>query len=256
MYLQINSDAKKVYLAQTIIILPLQIGGVILLFLEERTGASGLMLIHLSSVETLKLFSHHVSIENFDAKGKSWSQCIDHGLYIVQLHTLIMITLDRVLAVKLLMRYRVVVTRKRTCLLFIPGWILGIGYAVLYWLASNHGMAISYIVLDSSISIFFIVSYTYIILKIKNVRKKTSETSTHHSNAQSVRYHVPLIIVLSYACFYLIPDIIIATGALVLTEWFYVIWDMILIANPLAYMFGTESVRHRLLRMFTCNSET
>ena len=254
MYPQKDKDVKKVHLAQIMIVLPLQIGGMILLFLEERFGASGLMLIHLSSVETLKLFSHHVSIANFDAHGKSWSHFVDNGLYIVQLHTLIMITLDRVLAVKLLMRYRVVVTRKKACLLFIPGWILGICYSFISLFASNHEMAISYIVLDSSISIFFIVSYTYIILKIKSVRNNTSETSTHHSNAKTFRYHVPLIIVLSYACFYLIPDLRMATRVLVSKEWLYVIWDMILIANPLTYMFGIESVRHRLLRIFTCSS--
>ena len=126
---------------------------------------------------------------------------------------------------------------------------------LLSWLLSLNQLAIARLEVRARILfviswvsimvVFLIASYTYIILKVDKRRRKLN-TSMPQTLTSNIKYHVPLLIVLSYILLVLVPTLIIVAGGFYMNAWIDVIYKTNYITDALIYLLNSARCRNSL----------
>ena len=160
---------------------------------------------------------------------------IDASIY----QSMFWITLDRVLSVKLAFKYSLEVTPRNIGIFLTITWVVSIVQGLIYMALPRETVSLIYVIWDCVIVGTILFSYGYIILAVKKKRRRFS-TSETRANHQRLRYQVPLLIVLSFTLFCLIPDILLEIDEKFETMWLYCIWLTNYMVDPLIYVFNTK----------------
>ena len=210
----------------------------ILLMRKKRKKISDLLIIHLCMSELLLVVWHLGSrtltwfggLAKASMIQKVGSQFTTSLFY----QSLIYISLDRMLAVRLNFRYRVVVTKERFQVIVAIIWIVAIITGIICgFIAYNNTLIWGTWSAITMMSI--IVSYGYIIcVLIQQRRKFNGDSARSHGK---IRYRVPVWIVISFFAFLFIPDIILLINENIFSNWFLVMWYTNYLLDPIVYVF-------------------
>ena len=214
-----------------------------------------LLIAHLCLAEVMYMLWDLVFYSLYFRSKRAW-ETREHllgnvvlGLPICQ--TVVWVTLDRVLAVKLIMRYKIVVTRQKLYVVIIFIWSISIIQGITYWFAPEKTINLIWIVWDSILASIVVISYIYIIMAVRYQHRVMSESSSRTS-PPTLKYRVPLLIVSSFVSLNLIPDIIILTGHD--SVWLLNIWFLNYLLDPLFYVFHSRRFRNILCRRAITNT--
>ena len=94
--------------------------------------------------------------------------------------------------------------------------------------------------------IVIIISYAYIFISM-HMRQRSLQDGSRHRAQRNMRYRVPLLIVVSFIAFYIIPELMLFFG-FQSSIWFYLVWCLNYVCDPLVYMFGSAVIRGRVVR--------
>ena len=235
----------------------LNVCGLYFLLTEKKKKVSNLILIHMSFTEILFLsleVPYHTSVLLIYSEIYSrhiWKKCFTLLLLVTKFQSMILLTLDRILAVKLGLHYASTVTKKRLFVAYIGVWTVTLAH-IPYAIFTRKNTI--YLVWELLVLVFIILSYAYILIKIHLQRVKMAaidSTGSHsNSNYPPVKYHVPLLIVLIFLGFFVVPSLALETG-IKKPIWFYSIWYVYYMFSPIIYTFGQPKFRGRISRYFT-----
>ena len=237
-----------VYIFVGILALILNLLGLFLLVTHKRKSISHLCLIHLCIVEVIfytfdisyktrcvMLFNWTSNRDDFYWK-KPWTLVLSVAQYL----SVMLLTTDRVLAVRLGLKYKFVMTRKKFLLALVVTWVLCLLHYPYYFLTRRHTI---YLFWYSALGAFITISYIYIIANVK-ISVKNSQGAATFPGQKRVKYEVPFLITLTIACLYFIPEVLIELG--IYTIWYNVVWALNFLCDPLIYIFGSLAIRKRL----------
>ena len=155
------------------------------------------------------------------------------------------INIDRILAVNLVFRYRLVVTNKRLAYVLVSVWVLGVAYGGgVCWLPPSSGVQ-KHVILGLCIAavLVFIVSYAYIIIKVHMARKAFS-TAGQRSQQSRFNYRIPLTIILTYILLVVATNLSLEFNAVKkVTVWHWIAWNLNNLADTMTYVFGSARIR-------------
>ena len=233
-----------------------------------------LYLLSLSSTEAI-LSLDHIILNTAHLLSSShlpktiWVAVIEivhyDGVWIVNLTTMIMLTLDRYAEVLLNIKYGLYITRKRTQLLVISLWLFGILitviFTMLYFIYSIDYYDISYRyiypVLDTAVVLNAIIVYLYIFIKRVRSNKDLPHFRSSEQNKKITskpKFFIPFLILFTYLIFLYIPDVIHFTNinSLNKKEWFTrlstILYSLNMISDASIYIFLQRGVWRLYLR--------
>ena len=225
--------------------------GIYLLVTQKRKSISHFLLIHLSCIEVFFVvfdITYHtraVLLTNklsFPADYK-WKSSVTLVCFVAQYMAVTLLTLDRVLAIKLTFRYHVIITKAKLVAVLLLTWCICLMHIAYYLLTRKHHI---YMFWHSFLALVIIVSYAYIIISAKMSHKKAHEDEERVPR-QKIKYKVPLLITGTIVCFYFIPEILLVAGVKK-TVWFYVVWYLNYLFDPAIYIFCSYRIRNRLIK--------
>ena len=149
--------------------------------------------------------------------------------------SIICISFDCLLAVRLNLTYKAIVTKSRLHKLITMIWVISTICAVISGIYS-YTNTIIWIFWSTVTIISIIASYFYIIRVFYRQRAKFRK----HKSCKYVRqfkYEVPFCITLSYILTMFIPDIVVVVDERLFTVWTLVIWYTYFLIYPLVYVF-------------------
>ena len=227
--------ASYIALFELLLIFPLQLLGLTMLLKEPRKQVSDFLLIHLTIAEMLVLAYTQADIHHPPSQPLPLSACLYLFVGVLQFQTLFMITIDRYLAVKLALRYQIVVTKRKTFIMLTLIWAVSILICIPSYWYEKVMIVVTSMAANLIGCVLFIVCYTYIIVTVRRRKRKVSKQSVP-AGRNNFKYHVPLIIIVTLVCFCTVPDIIWVFGAMDL-QWHWVLWNANILADTLTYMF-------------------
>ena len=164
--------------------------------------------------------------------------------------TLAAITLERVLAVLLTIKFRLMVTKRRLALVIAIIWLISLSTVMMLRFSRkvrfNHIM----LFLDSLLIIIYVGSYSYIFITVKK-RRRALRGQNGGPNTNGLNLKVPFLLVLTLVCFNLIPDLVLFAG-LKRPRWYSSIFYINYISDPLIYLFGMPECKKRIKVMCCC----
>ena len=234
------------------------IGGYFL-FSNRKKKVIDYLLLHLCFVELALLFWDAAFTIRHKVQGKDPATYLDIykvgsiALVVGQMLSLILITFDRVLAVKLTIKYRAVVTKRRTLILFPCCWALCMIYGIVIHYSSDF--SVFKVVLSTweiivVIIIFF--GYGYIILVVQSRNRKFA-ASGQRVQRPNIKLAVPTLVVVTFVLLVLVPDLIITLGVQH-NIWFTCSIHLNILTDSLIYIFGSGRIKCRIKNWF-CKSE-
>ena len=168
--------------------------------------------------------------------------------------TVMIITLERVIAVKLTIKYRSVANKRRLIYVFICVWIISVTMSLVVAFSTKPVFNILLAVWEILVVILTICSYTYIAITVKRRRKRLRLNAQNTPiPPQRLKLTVPFLIVLTVICFYLIPDMLLAVGV-EFSIWFKPIFYLNYVTDALIYIFGLSQFRNRV-KKFCCGNQ-
>ena len=244
---KLETGPKYALIAEITVSLPLQCLGLGLLLTKSLKRPSDLMLIFMSTTEFLLIIFSLTSFQNIQILTRlPLDLSIAVGVAYILNFTMIVITLDRALAVKFPLRYRVIVTKRRTLNSFILIMFLGLLICISFYCMTPRVLVLTTVCLNFFVSFVLMSNYIYIIIQVRRIKA----ILTNHSVGASTkfRYLVPMAIGFTYICFHLIPSFMRVAG-LNLGDWTLVIWNLNFICDPLIYTLGSKKTRSHLHRL-------
>ena len=237
-----------IFFIEAALSLLLGILGLVKLLKPKKKKPSNMMLVHLTICNLLCVIVYIgvvtltiVGITFEDQRSELVLTAIVFALYIPNVMSLVIITIDRILAINLVLRYRLVVTNKRLFAVLACVWIIGAVYAVSFWfLKSDIYLSVS-LIFSLAVVIFFIFSYVYIVIKVKVARRELA-TSGQRNRQSRLNYWVPFTIILTYIVFVVATDLSVVYLNN-MTIWHFIVWSLNPIADTLTYVIGSAGVR-------------
>ena len=147
--------------------------------------------------------------------------------------SVILITLDRILAVKLTCRYKFIVTKRKVFAVLFITWLISSCFGPLTWYLPSKFYWLFWHALGT---ITIIGGYSYIIRTTLQRRKTLHDELSSNINVLNIKYEVPLSIAVTYLTFVVVPIIILLIDDSLYSIWIVVLWDMNLVADPLVYV--------------------
>ena len=229
--------------------------GISLLLAAQSSTISSLMFIELSFIEICYMM--HEGISNiylikqngYIGLQDKWGLTIIVFLHSIRFMTLMAITIDRVLSVKLGLTYGTTVTKFRLAIVVTCIWLLSACLALLMWFCQKRLFSALLLTLESLLAAVYICSYIFIILALKQRQKKFPNQSTR----RTLNVKVPFLLVLAVICCSWIPELILAAGV-EFSIWFLSLFYLSNIIDALLYIFALPQCRRRL-RKFCCNAK-
>ena len=231
-------------------------GCVIFLLLTQRQRkVADLLVLHLSLSEFLGV------TWNVILRPLQWFSSVEYvpivrvigGQFFGALfyQSIICISFDRLLAAKLVLRYRVLITKRRLQIVLLLIWVLSIMCAVIC--AIEFDMNTIIWMFWSSITIASIlISYSYIAMVL--YKQKQFQRNSSCTHVQRFNYKIPLCITLSYILTMFIPDIVVVIDETLFTVWTLVIWYTNFLIDPLVYVFFRVFYKRRSERQLSVSS--
>ena len=165
--------------------------------------------------------------------------------------TLIAISLERVLAVKLTVKFCSIVTKRRVTLVVICIWLLSLALTVIMWYISAP-FYYDMLIFDSFLVLIYICSYVYIFVTVGRRRRKFSNSQLSAPLHNDLNLKVPLLLIFGVIFFYLIPDIVFVCGV-EMPSWFDAVFIFNMITDAPIYIFGMPECRKRLKNICCCS---
>ena len=224
--------------------------GLILLFTSQSITISNLLLIKLSFVEISYILHEGITNAHSFIKNGHLEPPNDVGrtmiifLHSLRIMVLMAITVDRILAVRLALRYKTVVTRRKLVIVVICIWLTSSCLALIMWYSHASILNTLLAIEKSVLVVVYICGYVYIILRLKAIEKKFP----NHKSTRHLSIKVPFLLVLSLICFFWIPELILAAG-FDYSIWFLVLFYMTNIVDALIYIFGLPECQRRLKKV-------
>ena len=159
-------------------------------------------------------------------------------------HGIILITIDRVLAIRLGMRYKIYVTKRRLIVAVTVSWLTSILLSCTIWFGSWNAVLVMWATWDCFMASFLVASYTYIIFIVRSRRRKLNSISST-VQIRKIKYQVPSLIVLSYILLYLTPNVTLAIIPDSYCVWFFVSWYMNYLSDALIYVICSRRALKR-----------
>ena len=227
-----------------------------LIVTQRNRTVADMLVMHLCGVELMSVtFAYTTYCLTFwnkiDRKHTSAHRPILMTLHSSLYQSIIMIVLDRVLAVVLVLKYRFVVTKRKMIVVFVIVWLISIAIGLLYYFTGKEYEI--YLSWDIISTIVIVISYSYIILSVCVKRKAMHRRCSHKGNApqpksSQIKYQIPLFIVLSFVIALLLPDLVLYLRPDWYCIWFHVIWVSSLISDPLIYVIFTKLEQKKRLK--------
>ena len=192
------------------------------------------------------------------------------GVWIVNLTTMIMLTLDRFAEVLLNLKYELYITRRKTLVVVGSIWLFGIlttvTFIILHFIYNIHYFNISYRyiypILDTVVVSNAIMVYSYIYIKRFNINKQILPSDQDYalpSNSvgkqrKKRKFFVPFLILITFVLFVYIPDLIYFTNISLRNEddWFTrvstVLYSINMLLDAVIYIFLQRGVRKFIVR--------
>ena len=220
--------------------------GIYLLVTERRHKIQHIILIQLSCLEILNiiwdLFFYKQTVLNTDALSevnRTGTLIIWIGIFL----TVLTLTLDRLLAVRLGILYNIHVTTKRTCIVLMIIWFIALMHVFNYFNFDEKRQNILFVTWECVLLVFLVSSYLYIFIKLSQLQRRTNSSTS--LNQRQLNYRIPLLIVLSLICFVFLLDILMVMGVAYST-WFSLVYQFNFLADACIYIFGTRCIRKRV----------
>ena len=172
------------------------------------------------------------------------------GYFICQ--SVFWVTTDRVLAVRIGLKYKVFVTKSKYALAAAITCVISIVHSFLAWILAKRTVSLVMVVWDSIMMFYILSSYIYIIIAVHIHRKRLS-ISTSTVTHRRFTYEVPFVIALS---FIFLVELQNQLGFFVKFQqtdhvWLHVAWFANFNVDPVCYLFYSRGL---LKRLFCCTS--
>ena len=220
-----------------------------LLFNTKKKKVADLLLIHMCICESLAAMWQivHNSLAVRHKTGQTLTgtplNLVGEVVIFSSLYQImICITIDRYLAVKLNLRYRLIVTKYRFFVTSTIIWTLSSLLGVLYALTSMGVYYVIWNVFDAITVATIIICYSYIIW---TVHRQKCIFKINSSCRNQFRYHIPLWIGLTFIFLIFIPNLVLTINNNLYGVWFLVIFSFNYCCDPLIYVLSLYCERKR-----------
>ena len=232
----------------------LNLFGLYFLITHKKQKVTHILLIHLTCIDIvyicLEVIYHSIdlTVHPNTATRHWWKRIASLVLMIMQYQTVSLLTLDRVLAVKFCLRYGVVVTKRRAKYALVFIWLICACHTPYFILTNGWNgwwngwrILVFWVIL---VLVFFIVAYLYIVIKVIKYKREFREI-TQQLTHPPFKYHVPLLIVISFLCTITLPEMFRQFEVLNYT-WGACAEYLNYIFDPLVYTLGCPHIRYRI----------
>ena len=241
--------------------------GVYSIFAYKKKSNQNIILCSLTvaeiilSLQTMIYCGMAVSDTHFDIMGnlnQIMNNCVFYVSYYGLIFAMFILTFDRLICVIDPLKYQSRMTRKRVGFLVAITWLISLSLGILvgYWRNTEATRTIASIA-DVSCFVFLLVSYTFIIIRLKKSRDlfKNINSESELSNRKSIRkeHLVPGVIVVTFLLFYCLPFVV--EKAIGDHQALYLCGNVGLLTDPLTYIFLAKHYRNNVVRIF-CHSGT
>ena len=234
-----------VWLVTAVVALCLNLFGLCLFSRLKRKKVSDYLLMHLSIMGTLKeMFRASFMVYMLTRGTHTRTRIQKTGIAILVIGeyiSVLLITLDRVLKVKLSIKYSVVVTNKGIPVAFLSCWAICIGHGVVVWFYS-HFLNKMLSLWALALSIIMIICYSYIFIYIKIAYKKLSRTNSVEGKRRTLNLKVPFLIVTTFIILIAIPNLLLAMHAISFSPWLYTVFTLNTASGAAIYILGTPKL--------------
>ena len=243
------SAALSVWLVLAVTGFALHIIGLYALFRLKEKKISDYLILQFSSTEAAAIIYQIVffAIDTFRPE-LTINGVFETGVTILvvqQFFLFFMITFDRVLKVKLSIKYSLVVTKKKLLLACIPCLLISIGHGCVIWYAP-HLVNKVFFVWEILLVISIIASYLYIFVYFRIIRRNSLGDSVNSARTISLNLRVPIMIVTTFMIFFVIPDLLLALHVVQFSPWFLCIFTMNVISDASIYIMWTPKLRRSI----------
>ena len=210
------------------------------------------LLSHLSISDTLNAITAltgSVIIRQVLTKGQADAfKALAAHCILTSSEALIIITIDRVIATAMPFRYKIIVTKRRLIIVIIAVWVISLTTMTVLMKTSKISRIHEFtFLITSPTEVIIFISYVYISLKIRKSRKKsTADASSSSTRRGKKMILVSSCIVLSFAIFVAIPDIVLYVSYKHENILIWII-QIYYIINPIIYIYCYPSLREKIL---------
>lgn len=244
------------------------LGIVLIVSKSSEMSNQSVLLVHLSIATFLGLGTNVYAVHHrcFHILFSHNFIMIFYIAYITYILNLILLTMDRLLMAFLNIRYQAVMTKTKITISLVVVWLLAIGYGAMVKYAPFYKNTVVFVENESFIYNGFVVcftafSYMAILVKVKITANEVHSVRLVRENSK--KYIIPLVIVLSFFLFNMLPSIIEnkIQKKLTSTENRYLNIALIGVncvnnlVDAIVYIFLQHSIRKRLrryLRRYVC----
>ena len=221
--------------------------GLVKLLKPKKKKPSHMMLAHLTIcnmmcvIVYIGLVTLNIVGVTFEDQKSEWVlNAIAFAVYVPHVMSLVIITIDRILAINLVFRYKLVVTNKRLFAVLVCVWIISAVYGVSCWVLKSDIYLNVFFIFSLVVVIFLILSYTYIIITVK-VARRALATSGQSNRQNRLNYWIPFKIILTYILFVAATDLSVVYLNNI-TIWHFIVWSLNPIADTLTYVIGSPGM--------------
>lgn len=211
------TELKLIFIINVIIIgvgiLFHTLGIILIMSKSSEMSNQSILLVHLSVISFLALGTNMYAVHQ-----KSYHILYSHVFitlyytaYITYILNLILLTFDRLLMAFLNIRYEVFVTKTKTWMSLTAVWFIAIGYGFMVKYAPFYKNTTVFVENESFIYNGFVVCFTAIAYAAIAMKIKISASEVHSARLtreSTKKYIIPLVIVISFFLFNMLPSIV------------------------------------------------
>ena len=212
----------------------------VLIARQKKKTVSDLLVMHLCGCELITMIYEYCRDclyywNKIDSSRDTFCMPLYTILYVSVYQSVLLIVIDRVLAVYLVLKYKVVVRKKKLVIVYSIMWIVSIATGIIRIFTTR----MIWLFWDCASVIIIASSYFYIMISVYR-RRRALRGDTSHAPAPQLKYQIPLFIICSFVFTLLIPDFIVIFDPELYCIWFHVIWSLNWISDPLVYVIFTK----------------
>ena len=221
-----------------------------LLIKTKKKKVSNLLLIHLFTTELVSILWEVTFLLLYQYKpflSKLQSVQFTGVVFVgyTRCQSVLWITVDRFLAVRLGLKYRAFATNCKLMSALILVWTISITHSLISWFAPIDVTILILVIWNAGMVMIIVISYLYIIVAVKTQRRKLN-TDTTRGATTHFKYRVPFAIGFFYTVLCLVPKLIAYFTDLEFSySWLYVGLILNFNTDPITYLLhGTPICWH------------
>ena len=219
----------------------LQSTAIYLLIAAKKRKPSNLLLLHLFAAQLMSIvWETCVIFSNLYLPYSSALKAVQliGGIFVgyTRCQSVLWITVDRVLAIRLGFKYRVYATSCRVRLILLLMWVISMVHGIIAWLAPLKVTILILMVWNSGMLITVVTCYIYIITVVKRQRRHLNNASACIAIIR-FKYQVPLTIAFFYTILCIVPKLTAYFNQVELGySWLYVGLFFTFNTDPITYL--------------------